>query len=63
MLKAYNYARATLLFFSLLGSRMWYEGIDKPNLIQKVLLWRVGPTTAWSVAKLIWLKGELDVKW
>lgn len=49
--KTYNRIR---FFFSLWGTRNWYEGIDKPNLWQWIYKWRISPSTAWSVSSSIW---------
>lgn len=43
------------LFFSLLGSPNWYQGIDKPTLWQWIYKWRIGFRTAYTIAKEIHL--------
>ena len=45
--------KAFILFFKYLGSANWYHGIDKPTLWQRIYKWRIGPSTAWALVKLI----------
>jgi hypothetical protein len=49
-----KYIKRFKLFFSLLGDRNWYEGIDKPTFYQWIYGWRIGFKTAYKVAKIIW---------
>lgn len=51
MRKKLNKYRA---FFNFLGTRNYYQGIDKPTLWQWLYTWRIGPGTAWKLACNIW---------
>ena len=50
-----KYLKAISLFVRLLGTRNYYQGIDKPSLIQWLFTWRIGINTAYKVSKLIHL--------
>ena len=39
------------LFFKMLGTPAWYQGIDHPTFWQRIT-WRTSPATAWKVAKM-----------
>jgi len=50
-----KYIKFTIAFFNYLGTRNWYEGVDEPNAWQYVYRWRIGPGTAFRLAKGIHL--------
>jgi hypothetical protein len=41
------------LFLSLVWSLNYYEGVDKPTFWQWLYAWRVKPSTAWKVSKIL----------
>ena len=41
------------IFLHLLGSKSYDEALDKPSLWQWAISWRVGPGTAWRIAKTL----------
>jgi hypothetical protein len=43
-----------IFFLKLLGTRNYYEGVDKPNPYQWIYKWRIGVKTAWKVACIIY---------
>jgi hypothetical protein len=50
-----KYIQFTRCFLNLIGTRNWYEGIDKPNFIQWIYKWRVSIKTAFKISKIIWI--------
>ena len=50
-----KYLRFIICIYKLVGTRNWYEGIDKPNIYQWIYRWRVSLGTAIKVSKIIWL--------
>lgn len=51
----YNLVRCFISWFTFVGNANWYQGIDKPTLWQRLYEWRIGPKTAWTLAKGLWL--------
>jgi len=47
--------RCFISWFTFVGNANWYQGIDKPTLWQRLYEWRIGPKTAWTLAKGLWL--------
>ena len=47
--------KAVLFFLRFVGTRNYGIGIETPTVWQWLYKWRIGPKTAWRVAKLIWI--------
>jgi len=43
------------LFFKMLGTPAWYQGIDHPTFWQRIT-WRTSPALAWKVAKMCYFE-------